>query len=238
MAGRVTPRAGLGLEPVDETSLADRAHEQIKRAILDGVLVPGDQLTIGSLAKELGIGRTPVREALKALDRDGLVSVERATGTEVRRIPLEELSHRFAARGMLEGLATKLACQARGPELARELEEACVAAQGKAGTSKEEVKELVDLNRRFHGAIYEGCESDLIRSLLDRLQNPRPFSEFLFGSADRRRSSARYHESIAAAVRAGDAELAGSLMQRHIHDATAFALEIHEDYYGHWSAPR
>jgi DNA-binding GntR family transcriptional regulator len=222
------------IENPKQTSLADRAREEIHRAILDGALAPGDPISIGRVAEELGIGRTPVRDALKALDREGLVSVDQARGTEVRRVPLEELSHRFAARALLEGLAAQLACESQGPAFAELLEENCAQVRLLAARSKEEIQHHVDLNREFHRSIYDGCESPLIRGLLDGLQNPKPFSEYLLSDPSRRAASIEYHEAIAGAIRAEEPERSALLMRQHIHDSTLFALDRHEDYYGHW----
>jgi DNA-binding GntR family transcriptional regulator len=231
------PHSSYALKRIEnpkQISLADRAREEIHRAILDGALAPGDPISIGRVAEELGIGRTPVRDALKALDREGLVSVDQARGTEVRRVPLEELSHRFAARSLLEGLAAQLACESQGPAFAEQLEENCAQVRLLTGQSREEVQHHVELNRQFHRAIYDGCESPLVRGLLDGLQNPRPFSEYLLSDPERRAASVESHEAIAGAIRAEDPEMAALLMRQHIHDSTLFALDRHEDYYGHW----
>jgi DNA-binding GntR family transcriptional regulator len=231
---RQSPSALRRLENPKQNSLAERAREEIHRAILDGALAPGDPISIGRVAEELGIGRTPVRDALKALDREGLVSVDQARGTEVRRVPLEELSHRFAARSLLEGLAAQLACESQGPAFAELLEENCTQVRFLTGRSREEIQHHVELNRQFHRAIYDGCESPLIRGLLDGLQNPRPFSEYILSDPARRAASVEAHEAIAAAIRAEDPEQAALLMRQHIHESTLFALDHHEDYYGHW----
>src|SRR5919106_3598852 len=154
------------VEQLRETSLAERAREAIQRAILEGSIAPGERISIERIAGELGVSRTPVREALKALEVDGLIVLEPNRGAVVREVARDDLYHRYAIRGMIEGYAAQLACEADPAGLAAVLSANCRKArkliEGPRATAPRTVRELVALNQDFHAEIRERSGSPTI----------------------------------------------------------------------------
>ena len=203
-----------------DVSLAERARELIRGAILDGRIKPNERLTIERIAGELGISRTPVREALKALEVDGLVRLLPHRGAVVESLALEELLHRYEVRAMLEGYAAELACRADAAGLVEPLEANCVAlaelARGSAPDDPDAIRRLGALNAEFHGRIRDGSRSPTVIRLLESLRNPLAFTHYFWSSEERRDASIEAHRSIAAAFRAGDPAAARRRMERHL----------------------
>jgi GntR family transcriptional regulator of vanillate catabolism len=224
------------VEQLNEVSLAEQAREAIQRAILDGSIAPGERISIERIAAELGVSRTPVREALKALEGDGLVDLEPNRGAMVRQVARDDLFHRYAIRGMIEGYAAELACEADAAGVAKELAANCKRARkiidGKRATEPKYVRDLVDLNQAFHGVIRERSDSPTISSLLGRLRNPASFSVFFWSSPARQRDSLEHHEAILAAFEAGDAVAARRRVEQHLLDARDFLMEAPEGLAG------
>jgi DNA-binding GntR family transcriptional regulator len=208
------------LREVRGESLADQARERIRAAVLEGALRPGERLTIEELAAELGVSRTPVREALKALEGDGLVRLLPYRGAVVESVAREELSHRYTIRAMLEGYAAELACAAEAPRLARELERNCdelaAAAESAAAGDLARARRLAELNARFHDLIREASGSRTLARLLDTLRNPVAYTLSYWSEPARRGVSIECHRAIAGAFRAGRPRDARRLMEQHL----------------------
>lgn len=224
------------VEQLNEVSLAEQAREAIQRAILDGSIAPGERISIERIAAELGVSRTPVREALKALEGDGLIDLEPNRGAMVREVARDDLSHRYAIRGMIEGYAAELACEADAPTVAKELAANCKRARkiidGKRATEPKNVRELVALNQQFHGTIREHSKSPTIESLLGRLRNPASFSTFFWSGPARQRDSLEHHEAILEAFERGDPAEARRRVEQHLLDARDFLMEAPEGLAG------
>lgn len=211
------------LEQLTGVSLADQAKERIRTAILEGNLKPEEKITIERIAAELGISRTPVREALKALEMDGLVKLLPHRGAVVEAMALEELIHRYTVRAMLEGYAAELACRANPIRIADALEENCKllsALAAKADNGKpEQVRPLGELNQQFHAIIREGSRSQTIIRLLESFRNPFAFTLYYWSNPARQRASIAIHKQIAAAFRRKSPKAARRLMEKHILQA-------------------
>ena len=116
-----------GIGRISTQSLADQARDLIKQAIFEGKIKPEEKLTIERIAAEFGISRTPVREALKALETDGIVRIHPHRGAIVQRFDKDELFDRYSVRALLEGHAGERACRADPLGIAADLEANCEA---------------------------------------------------------------------------------------------------------------
>lgn len=212
-------------------SLADQARETIRSAILDGSFQPGERLTIERLAAELGVSRTPVREALKALEGDGLLRLIPHRGAVVAPFARDEVYHRYAIRAMLEGYAAELACRREVGALADELEAHCSELRALVERADQgepvETSQFADLNRDFHRAIREGSGSATLIRLLRGLSNPLSFTLAHWSDPVLRRSSLESHVEIAAAFRSRDAQAARQLTEHHLLAARDYLMSGH-----------
>jgi DNA-binding GntR family transcriptional regulator len=211
------------LRTVNEVSLADQAYETIRSAILESVLKPNERFTIEEIAARLGISRTPVREALKALRGDGLVRLLPHRGAMVEQYAHDEIRTRYAVTAMLEGYAAELACQKDAEGLAAKLEANCrslrLLCKGAAPKSDAEARHFSDLNEEFHTLIREGSGSGTLLRLLASLQQPISYSLRYWKNAESRAESMLTHQRIAKAFRARDPKVARALMQQHLMSA-------------------
>jgi DNA-binding GntR family transcriptional regulator len=193
------------------------ATELIREAILDGRLEPGSRLKEEELARELGISRTPVREALLMLQAEGLVETAPNRGAVVRTHDAEDLVDLYQLRALLEGYAAHRAATRIGPEDIQLLRESCdrfdAIAEG-------DVRELVKENLLFHSAIHAAAGSARLSRMMRRvIELPLVYKSYVWYSPDQRRISAHYHRQITHALSVGDAERAELVMREHIFEA-------------------
>ena len=109
------------LERIPRRRLVDEAATAIRKAIIDGTFKPGDRLPEDRLATMLGVSRTPLREAFRMLEEEGLVAVSTGRGVEVVRLDTEEASDLYDVREVLDGLAARRAADRIRPESLQEL---------------------------------------------------------------------------------------------------------------------
>lgn len=201
-------------------SLADQAKDRIRAAILEGKLRPGEKITIERIAAEFGISRTPVREALKALETDNMVRLLPRRGAIVEPLAWREIKHRYAIRAMLEGYAAELACEKGDEKLLTALERNCErlakALINTRANSPAKLRALVELNHEFHHLFWSASESATLLRIIESLRLPGSFSEFFWSVQEYREVVAVHHSEITAAFRAGDPKLARKLTEKHL----------------------
>jgi DNA-binding GntR family transcriptional regulator len=222
----VTPR----LREVRGVSLAEQARESIRRGILDGTLAPDERITIEQIAAELGVSRTPVREALKALESEGLIRLLPHRGAVVQPFAREDLHHRYSIRAMLEGYAAEVACRVDAPGVAAALAENCrrLRAAIEAGPPPGDLWAMVELNQRFHATIHEGSRSATVIRQLALLRNAHAYSLHYWDDEARRMATLEMHEAIAEAFRAGRPARARQLVERHLLGARDLLAAMQE----------
>lgn len=200
--------------------LSDQARDRLRAAILEGQLKPGDKINIERVAEMFGISRTPIREALKALETEGLVQIQANRGAIVEPQVWKEINHRFRMRGLLEGYAAELFCEKNDPELIAALKENCALAK-KAGKTMgaDKARTIAELNRGFHRLIWLGSGSMTLVRFLEALDLPQSFNDSIYTVKSSRDIVCQYHEAIVDAFVKGDAEAAKALMERHVQDS-------------------
>jgi DNA-binding GntR family transcriptional regulator len=180
-----------GPEPlVRNASVA--ATELIREAILDGRLGPGRRLKEEELARELGISRTPVREALLLLQAEGLVDAAPNRGAMVREHTADDLDDLYQLRALLEGSAARRATARIGPGDLALLRESCDRFDRLGAETEADLRELVRENLLFHNTILEAAGSARLTTLVRRvIVLPLVYKSYIWYSPDQRRISAR-----------------------------------------------
>lgn len=151
----------------DAPSLAERSYQQLRDAIVGGELLPGTRLSVPDVAQRLGVSRSPIREAILRLEREGLVASAPNRGAVVASPRREDLQHLYELREVLEGLAARLAAvHATDEELAelRELWErhAAVVERG-------DVNEHMVVDQAFHLRTRQVARNPWLEDVLDRV---------------------------------------------------------------------
>jgi DNA-binding GntR family transcriptional regulator len=215
MVASVTRMLEGGRGLVQNASAA--ATELIRQAILDGRYEPGSRLKEEELAGELGISRTPVREALLMLQAEGLVVTTPNRGAVVRAHDVEDIHDLYQLRALLEGYAARLAAAKVTDDAIHLLRESCDRFDAVADR---DVRELVKENLWFHNAIHAAAGSDRLGWMLQRvIELPLVYKSYIWYSPDQKRISAHYHRQITNALSVGDAERAELVMREHVFEA-------------------
>ena len=203
-------------------SAAGKAYETLKQRVIGGTYAPGAQLKEEHLARELRVSRTPVRAALKRLVEDGLATADPNRGVRVSEWTDFDIEETFELRGLLESHAAELAARRGGAQLADRLDDLnqqmdrAIAAGGAALPER-----LQEINSRFHRAILEGSGSPRLRGMLAGLIDmPIVIRSHFISTLQDKVQSLQHHRDLAAAVRAGDGELARQVMQLHLRVAS------------------
>lgn len=202
---------------------SERAHAALRDAILAGELAAGAHLGEVELAERLGLSRTPVREALTRLAAEGLVDLHAHRGARVARFSVDDLDGIFDVRLALEPRATgRAAGRATDDDLAA-LDDlaATMLAVGAPGPDQD-LDALVGLNRDFHARLLAVADAPALSSALANVvHTPVVLRTFHTYDAASLARSLAHHAEIVAALRAGDADWASSVMRSHIGNARA-----------------
>ena len=210
----------MTIEPLENTaSLGERGYERIREAITSGVLTPGTRVTERALAQELGISPTPVREALRRLEQEGLLERKGARGIYVAQLPTSTLSEMLYLQALLRGAAARLAAQKLTDDQLQELQD--LLGQMEAAGEDDDAEAIYVLSRRFHQTIETASGNDLLLTFLntidafERSHHVQAIREGLDNRALRLRRSHSEHIEITRALKTRDAGRAEALMRAH-----------------------
>jgi DNA-binding GntR family transcriptional regulator len=205
---------------------AEEAQATLRAAILSGEIAPGARLGEVELAEQLGVSRTPVREALRRLAADGLVEVLPNRGARVAQWTPADLDEIYELRALLESHgASRAATRIDAAEvdvLAKLCDdmEACVR-RGR----KRDLDHITALNAEFHQRILDSAGSPRLTALVPTVvQVPLVARTFHLYSPDALARSLGHHRELVAAMRAADPAWAGSVMRSHVLAARAVLL--------------
>lgn len=151
------------------SSLAERAYVDLREEIIGVRLAPGALLREDELMQRLGVGRTPVREALQRLQRDGFVTVIPRRGTLVSDISITDLAAIYEVRKQLESWASRLAAERATDEDHREARR--LMDDLAALTAHDDYQTLLTVDRRIHRFVYRTTKNPFLAGTLDRYQN-------------------------------------------------------------------
>ena len=204
-------------------TLADRVFDRLERDIISGTYKKGEILTELRLVEELGVSRTPIREALRRLGQERLIR-ETPKGSVVLGITRRDLEDILMMRVRIEGLVAYYAAQNRTEEQLEEmlhtleLQEYYVA--------KGDTAHVVEMDVRFHDLIYTMSEhqmlTDALQPMLRKIMKFRRESMDILSRAER---SVREHRGLYEAIAAGERDRAESLMTHHVDNARQSILD-------------
>jgi DNA-binding GntR family transcriptional regulator len=200
------------------------AYDRIRRSIVEGSYPPGSRLVEQALSAELSLSRTPIREALRRLEVEGLVLYRRNRGAVVRTTTPEEVADLYELRARLESYAAELAAERSTPRDRQSLRQATDAFDAVVGTeprrrprTAEERWALHEANGQFHRAIVTAARHERLLQMLDRTVDvPLVYQALERFDPSELERSALFHRMITHAVVAGEAARAGRLMAEHI----------------------
>lgn len=207
------------------SSLEEKVYKTLEDQILSQKLTAGEAVTELKLSAELGVSRTPVREALQRLDREGLIKLIPNKGAFVIGISEKDLIDIYMIRMRLEGLAARITAEKADDSTVRHLRENTELTE--FFISKGNVERVKDLDSDFHDIIYRACESRMLCKTLSELHryiaSYRKLSLTVEGRIEK---SFEEHKQICDAIENKDMENADRLMSRHVEHALDNLLSI------------
>jgi DNA-binding GntR family transcriptional regulator len=200
------------------------AAEALRSMIRGGELAPGERLDLGALAEQLRMSATPIREALRQLEAEGLVVSQSYRGIRVAAFTQGDAIQLYDLRALLESHATNLAVSQLSRSEVEDLEH--VEGLHRAAQERGDRAMAARHNATWHFRIYDaaGRQNPLLMEFIGRLWNAFPWTTawMVPGRAER---SVRDHAEIMLAIRGGDAKRAGSLMNSHVLAGKAFVMD-------------
>ena len=215
------------LNPVNFDSykpLRELVLEALREAILNGTLQPRERLMEIQLADELGVSRTPIREALRKLELEGFIVMVPRKGAYVADFSLRDLEDIFEVRKSLEGLAAELCAERVTEEELAEMER--LLKEKSAAIENNDMQKLLDVDTAFHEKLYEASRNDRLRSMISNLREQ--IERFRIASLQypgRMKRSLEEHYQILDAIQRRDGETANRLAHDHIENVETILLD-------------
>jgi len=205
--------------------LREIVFETLRTAIIDGTLQPGERLMEVQLAEDLGVSRTPVREAIRKLELEGFVVMVPRKGAYVSSLSLKDITDVFEIRASLEALAAGLAAERISPEELEKLERLLV--QEAESSNNDDLDAIIKFDTEIHEVIYTASRNhklvNIINNLREQIQRYRSTSLTYPG---RMKIALDEHKKIVEAISARDVNNARKLAQKHIESAENSLIEL------------
>lgn len=206
----------------DHKTKTELALQVLRERIRTGELEPGRRVRLKDLTRELGMSPTPIREALRLLQADGLVVYRPHQGIVIAELSARETSDVVRLRALLEPYAVELAVPGLTTAQLRQLER--LHAKLLAGVASGRGTAVSEANAAWHWAIYDAAQSAYLKEFIRRLWDAYPWRT-MWALPGRSEQSADEHEAVMEAIRDGDAALAASRMRDHIASSEQSLLD-------------
>ena len=205
-------------EVTDKYSLRGRVFHKLREDILSGKYAEHEELKEVAIGEELGVSRTPVREAFRQLELEGLIQIIPNKGAYVTGITTKDIQDIYMMRSVLEGLCAKWATEHITKEQLEEMEENIYLAEFHA--RKEHWEQMAELDNRFHEILYEASNSKKLEHLLkDFHQYVLRVRKQTLASSGRGLASNEEHKQILEAIKSGDPLKAEAEANKHVMSA-------------------
>ena len=206
------------MEAYQEYSLRGRVFQTIRENILTGVYKENEELRENTIAKELGVSRTPVREALRQLELEGLVKIVPNKGACVTGITTKDVKDIYIIRSLLEGVCARWATEHITDEQIEELEEIILLSEFHLQREKNESSQQVtELDGKFHEILYQASDSRILKHVLsDFHKYVKMARKASVTNKARAEKSIEEHKSILQAIKERNADQAEALANAHM----------------------
>jgi DNA-binding GntR family transcriptional regulator len=199
----------------DRRKVTDWVYEEIREAIIDLRLAPGDPLREAAIASQLGVSKTPIREALTRLEQEGLVETTSFKGAVVSGYSPRDLEEIYELRALLEGAAVRAVADDASDETRAQLADLVSRSRGSRDVG--DVAALAALLGAFDLIVYEQVTNRRIRALIENLRaHLTRIGNLTEGIPGRVEASVEEHAAIVEAIMRHDADDAERLMRAHI----------------------
>ena len=206
------------LEPINLDTyqpLREVICESLRNAIKNGKLKPGERLMEVQLAEELGISRTPVREAIRKLEQEGYVIMLPRRGTYVSSVSVHDVQEIFEIRTALESLSTGLAARRIENEELEQLQKLLAEIEGYI--DKHDIDNIVKTDIEFHDLLYKVSRNERLSGIISNLKEQLSrFRTLSMSYPGRLKETLEEHREMVEAIASGDVEAAREAAERHM----------------------
>ena len=212
--------------PAESIPVRERAYEHLKASILSGRFNPGERLAEEHLAKELGISRTPIREALHKLESEGLIKPLASRGFVASQDSKEDIEELFEIRAVLEGYALRLICGRITDTVLAQLEDTVEKAE--EALRRHGLDEIFQWNTRFHDTLHDLITDKrrLYHQMVTMRQYVLRYRKNTLQYPDGGARTVDGHRKILLALRLRDPDLCERVMREHIQQSKTDALQF------------
>lgn len=206
-------------------SLPEQIAEQVSQRILAGELQAGDRIQEQELSESFGVSRGPIREALRILEKDGVIRIMPNRGAHVTALSVKEVREIFEIREVLHGVVGRQSCENIGRDVLNEFE-ACVAEAERLAAKAGSLNDYMKISQRLGQLLLQGTNNDWLRELLASLaRQTMRYRQLGLSTAERRRESACNWRKLYQAFKRRDAVTADSIARRLVHDSMVEAVK-------------
>ena len=214
----------LNLDLQNHRPLREIVYEELKRQILVGEIAPGTRMMEVELAEDMGVSRTPVREAIRKLEKEGLVTIEPRRGAYASDISIKDMVDVLEVRQMLEGMAASMAAQKVTEEEKLDFVEANSAY--KNAVKKGNIEEIIRYDELFHQLIVSYSGNKTLNQLLSQVQElALRFRYIYYDDFSRYENMPVEHEEIEEAIISGDTQKAKVVAEEHVERLKNFVID-------------
>ena len=214
----------LNLDLQNHRPLREIVYEELKRQILVGEIAPGTRMMEVELAEDMGVSSTPVREAIRKLEKEGLVTIEPRRGAYASDISIKDMVDVLEVRQMLEGMAASMAAQKVTEEEKLDFVEANSAY--KNAVKKGNIEEIIRYDELFHQLIVSYSGNKTLNQLLSQVQElALRFRYIYYDDFSRYENMPVEHEEIEEAIISGDTQKAKVVAEEHVERLKKFVID-------------
>jgi len=218
------PNFSVHPNPIKNDSLTSQVTQFLEEAILKGEIKPGQKLVERELSQEFGISRSPIREAIRSLESNGLVKTTPRKGTIVPEISKKEVEEIYAVKRMLESFAARLAWRRITGKEIREFRS--LLGKMEKQVSKKNLHEYLELSKEFHEFIIKASNNAKLYQIYLNLIKPIQWLQLISLSfPERAKNSLREHKQIMKAFLHKDSQLVEQLVREHVDQAGRILAE-------------
>lgn len=220
----------LNLDLHNHRPLREIVYEELKRQILVGEIAPGTRMMEVDLAEEMGVSRTPVREAIRKLEKEGLVTIEPRRGAYASDISIKDILDVLEVRQNLEGMAASLAARKVTEEEKQDFIRANAAY--KAAILSGNTDEIIKNDEYFHQLIVNYSDNKTLTQLLSQVQElALRFRYIYYDDFSRYERMPKEHEEIEEAILSGDIAKAKVVAEEHVAHLKEFVIKHGENLF-------
>lgn len=213
-------------QPLNAEILVDKSARLIREAIVSGELVQGSKISLRDLSQKFGISRTPLREAVRKIEAEGLITIIPRKGFVVRMFTRKDVKEIYAVREVLEMLAGELACKYITEKDLKHLEKIHKQIKNMLLSKKIDLRAVESLNKDFHFIIYEASQNALLIDMISNLWNRAAEMIFcILSSPHRLQDLLKEHGNILEGIEKRDKDSVKEAIKFHLSQSKSLTLE-------------